>query len=241
MTTKAQLAAALGTTAVLALAAGATGGYFYAKDKLGKEFDERLSAEVASAKKFYSKLHKRDEHDMPSIVETDDMLPVEREAAQAMHRYQGAVVEEEPIYETVKTHDGEEITEEIEISENNVFENNSMNLEDYETLIENRDRDSPYVITLAEHLNNDPEYNQSTLTYFLKDGILVDDRDDIVEDPDAIVGEDNLVLFGHFSGDPKTVYVRNDTIQHDFEIVRHEDSYAFVVHGLQPEPENVEV
>lgn len=231
-------ALALGATAVAFLNIGAAVGYFVAKEKLGKEFDERLKTEVASTKKFYSRLHKRDENDMPSIVETDDMLPVEREAAQAMQRYQGnnTVIDtprEEPVYETATTHTGEAI-------ESNVFDAGlDVSVEEYEALIRNRTEEAPYIITLAEFLNNELEHEQDTLVYFQEDGILVDNQDEVVADPDSIVGDDNLVRFGHFSGDMRKVYVRNEILTHDFEITSHEGRYSFVVLGL--EPENAEV
>ena len=243
MSTK--IIAALGTTALLSLAAGAAGGYFFAKDKLGKEFDERLKTEVAEAKKFYSKLHKRDENDIPQIVETPQSLPIERDAIQAMQRYQGhgsdtsmdPVETAEPeSYQTATDHTGEKVVD------NNVFDNQpDLTVEAYENLIKDRDRDSPYIITLAEYMNNETGYEQSALVYFEGDGILVDDRDEIVDDPDNLVGNDNLVKFGHFSGDPRAVYVRNDTIQHDLEIVKHEGKYSYVVLGLQPDIDSVEV
>jgi hypothetical protein len=228
----AKTALALGATSVVFLNVGAAIGYFFAKEKLGKEFDERLEREVAAAKKFYSKLHKRDEHDITTIVETPESLPVEREAIQAMKMYQGhkaqddASSDEEIEYETVKTHTGEEIVE------NNIFDSSPNDVENYEDLVMSRDENSPYILTLAEYMNNDPDHEQSSLVYFQTDGILVDERDEVVEDPDKIVGDDNLVRFGHFSGDPKVVYVRNLELQHDFEITRHEGSYAFVVHGI---------
>lgn len=250
MTTKSQFVA-IGATSLLSLAIGASAGYFFAKDRLGKDFDARLEYEVASAKRFYSKLHKQGEHDMPNIVEKPDMLPVEREAAQAMQRYQGNntvedLPKEEPTYEMLSAHDGEPIKGDIpapKVSRNNIFDANSMSPEDlqiFEDLIKNRTGDAPYVISVIEFMENHPDHGQDTLVYFLGDKILVDARDEVVDDPDSIVGDDNLVKFGHFSGDPRTVYVRNETLKHDFEITMHEGTYSFVVHGIEPESENVE-
>jgi hypothetical protein len=239
----------LGTAvALVCFQAGSVAGYLYAKSKLGDEFDERLKTEVAEAKRFYSKLHKRDENDMPAIVETSNMLPVEREAAQAMQHYQGNNTlddtprEEPEFYQAAATYSGETKGPDSVpiVKENNIFDSTvDLGVEAYENLVRDRTEEAPYVITLAEFMNNEHNYEQDKLVYFQGDQILVDDRDEVVDNPDEIVGDDNVVKFGHFSGDPNLVYVRNDRLGHDFEITRHEGKYAFVVLGF--ESENVEV
>ena len=66
--------------------------------------------------------------------------------------------------------------------------------------------DDPFVIDPSEFGEN-PEYDTETLTYF-EDGVLVDDVDDVIEEPDIVVGLENLKIFEEFGA--TTVYVRND-------------------------------
>jgi hypothetical protein len=104
---------------------------------------------------------------------------------------------------------------------------------DYAAELEKRG-DDPYVIHIDEFRQNEPEHSQTTVTYYEKDDVLLDEREqDLISDLDGVVGLNNLQLFGHGSGDPNVVYVRNDAIDSDFEICRNPGSYAEEVHGLK--------
>jgi hypothetical protein len=79
--------------------------------------------------------------------------------------------------------------------------------------------DIPYAIDPEEFGDKEEEgWDTTTLTYFA-DGVLVDDVDDVVEQPDIVVGLDNLRIFEEFP-DATCVYVRNETWRTDFEILR---------------------
>lgn len=79
--------------------------------------------------------------------------------------------------------------------------------------------DAPYAIDPEEFGDKEEEgWDTTTLTYFA-DGVLVDDVDEIVEQPDVVVGLDNLRIFEEFP-DATCVYVRNETWRTDFEILR---------------------
>ncbi len=82
--------------------------------------------------------------------------------------------------------------------------------------------------TTWERKNNE----QVSLTYFDGDDVLVDDRDQPVPDPDDSIGEDHLGRFGVGSKDNNIVYVRNDRLELDFEILRSNGKYAQEVLGF---------
>lgn len=63
---------------------------------------------------------------------------------------------------------------------------------------------------------NDSDYETITLKYY-DDDILTDDRDEIIEDPTGIVGDDFKKHFGEYEDD--CVYVRNDNLDIDYEIL----------------------
>src|SRR5690606_9493676 len=79
--------------------------------------------------------------------------------------------------------------------------------------------DKPYVITLEEYMAGEKNYTQTALTYFDGDDVLADERDSIIEDIEATVGRENMLRFGHASNDRNLVYIRNDRIELDFEVV----------------------
>jgi hypothetical protein len=60
---------------------------------------------------------------------------------------------------------------------------------------------------------------------------LTDEVDTIVPDVDATVGVENMLRFGHGSGDPNVVYIRNPKLEADFEVTRSAGKYAKEVLG----------
>lgn len=97
-----------------------------------------------------------------------------------------------------------------------------------------RSPDTPYIIHVDER-GEFETYTEVTLTYYEKDDVLCNERDEVVPDPEreGLVGENSLDRFGHGSGDPTVVYVRNDSLQIVFEIIKSPNAYAEEVHGLQ--------
>lgn len=90
--------------------------------------------------------------------------------------------------------------------------------------------DDPFVIDPSEFGEN-PEYDTETLTYFA-DGVLVDDVDDVIEEPDIVVGLENLKIFEELGA--TTVYVRNDIYKTDYEIIRDDWNYSDLKEPVEP-------
>lgn len=97
--------------------------------------------------------------------------------------------------------------------------------------------DRPYIIN-DEDYGEIEEYDTLQLTYFMGDKKLVDeDADDVIDEPDLHVGLDNLKTFEEFP-DCTGIYVRNDVIKMDFEILRDDFSYEDIVEKEYPEDAN---
>lgn len=77
--------------------------------------------------------------------------------------------------------------------------------------------DEPYPIDPSE-FGNDGKNATMTCTYFA-DGVLVDDVDEVIEDPDLVVGRHHIDIFNEFP-DATCVYVRNDVDGTDYEILK---------------------
>ena len=90
--------------------------------------------------------------------------------------------------------------------------------------------DDPFVIDPSEFGEN-PEYDTETLTYFAE-GVLVDDVDDVIEEPDIVVGLENLKVFEQFGA--TSVYVRNDIYKTDYEIIRDDWNYSDLKEPVEP-------
>ena len=119
-------------------------------------------------------------------------------------------VEEQPVEEVKE----EKEYEEIVVNSGYVNYNKPEQITQHSVL-----EDEPYSIDPEEFGDKEEEgWDTMTLTYFA-DGVLTDDTDEIVEQPDVVVGLDNLKIFEEFP-DATCVYVRNETWRTDFEILR---------------------
>lgn len=93
-----------------------------------------------------------------------------------------------------------------------------------EKIIEEKDvpmPNKPYIIS-PEEFGESGNYTQISLTYY-SDGVLADDEDEIIEDIDDTVGEDFVDHFGDYEDD--SVFVRNDRLRCDYEILKDNRSY----------------
>lgn len=110
----------------------------------------------------------------------------------------------------------EEIVEETIEEYNNIIKHgNYVTTEEIDEEDDYSD-DEPYIIDPSEFGNNG-NYATQTCTYFA-DGVLVDDVDEVIEDPETLVGNLHVDIFRDF--DATSVYVRNDWMKMDFEILK---------------------
>ncbi|HEX4503414.1 MAG TPA: hypothetical protein VH187_20005, partial [Scandinavium sp.] len=86
-------------------------------------------------------------------------------------------------------------------------------------------KDVPYIIHIDEFRENPLSHDQTTYTYYEMDDVLSDSRDTTVDDMDRVIGLGNLGKWGHGSQDPNVVYIRNEELGMDIEVVRDRGSY----------------
>lgn len=108
----------------------------------------------------------------------------------------------------------EEIVEERKQYENIIKRGNYMAVDEEE---QNNVCDEAYPIDPSE-FGNEGKNATETLTYFA-DGVLVNEVDEVVEDPDLVVGRHHIDIFNEFP-DATCVYVRNDLDGMDYEIIK---------------------
>ena len=86
--------------------------------------------------------------------------------------------------------------------------------------------DGIYVIS-PEEFGEDNDYGTESLTYYT-DGIITDTYDNVIEDPIALIG-DGVRHFGEYEDD--SVFVRNDRLRTDYEILADTRRYGDVYNG----------
>ena len=198
------------------LGVGIVDGIFFAKKSLAAKYEAISEQEVADAKRFYSRLNKKEEF---TTVESAAEHLLEGNAVRAIRSYQaddtevaGDVSEDRNIFI-----DPRPLIEKIDFN--------------YEEEILHRSSLAPYIISKEEFLQAETDFPQSTLTYYGGDDILSDEQDGTIDDAEFVVGNDNLKRFGHGSDDGNVVYIRNENLKMDFEIIHSEGKYAVEVQG----------
>lgn len=91
------------------------------------------------------------------------------------------------------------------------------------------DMDEPYVISPEEF--GELDYEKISLTYYADD-VLADEFDGLVENVDSIVGLESLNTFGEYEDD--SVFVRNDKLRCDYEILKDLRRWEDVVNPPKP-------
>lgn len=115
----------------------------------------------------------------------------------------------------------EDVSKLKEVITSNGYTNYSRKNEDEEKE-EDEDVNEPYVISPDEFDTMDG-YDVVSLTYYADD-VLTDERDNVIENPESLVGSDWASHFGEYEDD--SVFVRNDDRMCDYEILADTRRYA---------------
>ena len=83
------------------------------------------------------------------------------------------------------------------------------------------DMEKPYVISPDEYGETD-DYDLYSYTYYA-DKVLADENNEPIEDVDQRIGLESLNHFGEYGDD--SVYVRNDELKADYEILLDNEKY----------------
>lgn len=100
---------------------------------------------------------------------------------------------------------------------------------------DDKDIRPPFTISAEDFENDQHDSDTVTLSFYTEDGVLADDRDEMVEEPLDKVGEDGLELL---RGTPEdVVYFHSDTYDANYEVyVLHGMSYKHSVLGQDDKP-----
>ena len=215
---------------VTAFCGGLGLGYFIGKEKLKERLIDELEADIDYVINQMDEEGAEPEDDYQVVVTPrSDPSTITVDKEELLSRY-GLFPEDEI--------DQEELDYIKKQEENrvNVFATSSDNWV-YQSEIEDRSTEEPYVIHKDEFWTEEFNYDQSTLTYFEIDDILIDDKDTPVYNYPSIIGE---LKFGHGSEDQNVFYVRNDRLKSEYEVLLDKGSYAVEVLGLEYEQEKEE-
>lgn len=199
---------AAGVVAVGSCAASSVAGYFFAKGRLTKQFEDLLAKEILATKKFYAIVNKDGvTPEQLNLPKPEQEVP--EEIKLVLDRYAGRT-------EKIQYH---RPVEKPEVITQNIFANV-------------QDDPKPELITEAEYLENGPEYTQVSYTYYQGDGTVADQSDEVVEDVPKNLGLENFEHFGEGDWDPNILYIMNRRLEHMYEINLSSGKYSVEVMGL---------
>lgn len=132
---------------------------------------------------------------------------------------------------TVKEYSNEDNANELP-TENDISEEENefmQNLGDEvaDEVAEPEPKKEPYLISLGEFYEERREYDKITIDWYDGDNVILDEREEPIDDIVGYVGCSMTELFGKppADGDPDSRFVRNDRYGTDYEIIRHHGSW----------------
>jgi hypothetical protein len=236
-----QLSAAAAASAMVA----ASATYVLVKKKLEREYADLSDREIREARAYFAQMNKvevfSDPETLAAKLYEDETVPTKEPEVSY-----GGVVDDLDYRSKTNYHKPSEIAVEnlVEAAEEmeeavetvrNVFKDSEPvdKVEfDYDVELANRSPEAPYVISREEYESKEQEYEQAQLAWYIQDDVLADHADDPIEEIESTVGMSNLDKFGHGSGDNNIVYIRNERLELDFEVLRSNASFLEVVHGI---------
>lgn len=215
-----------GIIASVAFAGGAAASYFVLRKRLAAQYNDELESQVKLAKEYYSKLNKSDRWSTPaSAAEAMNSKVSVPSHEEIVEMYQGSEDEGKPEPEVVSDNAPARV--------NNVFTSRRGWDQAAEESKREARPDEPYVISEEEYLENELDFEQSSLTYYAGDNVLTDEKDAPIDMIDMVVGSGNLERFGHGNhSNGNIVFIRNPGTKMEFEVALHEGKYAHEVLGF---------
>ncbi len=100
----------------------------------------------------------------------------------------------------------------------------------YENEQNTRDPEKPYVIHKDEFFSGESGFRQGQCTYYAGDNVMTNELETVVANHGPMFGD---LRWGHGSGDPTVVYIRNEKLSLEWEVILHTGHYAYEVMGLE--------
>lgn len=194
------------TIFTVGLAIGSAVSYIYNS----KKFNAQLDDEIEKTKSYYENKYLKTEESVEKDLTVEEPINAEKteEYSKMINRYDSpAVKSDEKETKKIKATFYDPLTDEIEEVE---VEGNMTH-----------DELKPYVISPDEF--GETDYKIISLNYYA-DNVLTDEFDNIIDDVEGTVGEASLDTFGEYEDD--TVFVRNDSLEIDYEICADLRAYS---------------
>lgn len=196
---------------------GATVGFLAGKKYYDDFYADLAQDEIDSVKEAFSKYPVKVEEDRSSEHEEEDRC---RTAPNPLSR---SSLDGNPYEQAKQNYNllGLEVKTEPNVK-------SEPNVKKVTVTVSEPDPDVPYIISDVEFSEEYDHHEKLTLLYYRLDDVLCDDTDDVVEDVEEVIGLEALDALDRDT----TVWVRNETLGIDCEVIGLNKSYAEDVHGI---------
>jgi hypothetical protein len=198
---------------VVAGAIGFGAGYFFAKKRLETKYEKIAKDEIAEMRIYFLHQQKATEARLKApITEVVEYLGYKK--AEEAEKVEETPAIEEPVENAFETKPTDGFVWDYKVEKDRRAANPG----------------KPYVVHLDEY--GEEGYDTVCYTFYDEDEILANERDEVIDNVDELVGLENLQRFGQGTGNVNIVLIRNEALTMDIEIARANGSYAADVHGF---------
>jgi len=213
----------LALAGIVSVGVAATGiTYFSMKKRTESRFLALLEQEVERTEKFYAEK----KPDLSSLVSD---IAEDARVMETLNNYREMAVkyaEKEPVEEGLREVAHNVFTD-ADDDENDPRSDDEFDYEEQERL---KEAGKPYVLEHDQFFSSD--YQSSQLTWYEGDSVLADDTDKHINDIGKLMGGTDNLKWGYGSHDWNIVYIRNDDLELDFEVVKATGKYTEQVMGF---------
>jgi len=188
---------------------GAAAGAYITYQKMVEDEEERINAEVETA---LGRL--RCNEVKKGAVKVSEMKEEEREHVKAENLAYTEIAKQYKTFEE----DAEEMND----------KDLNKHLAEREHPTDDEKEKTPVIYEITRDEYDESDFVGLTYTYFNEDDILLDEGDDVVDKPEELVGD----MLSQFDDRQEVMYVRNNALGIDFEIIRRFSSYAEDILGV---------
>lgn len=213
---------------------GSVTTYTLVRKALALEYRDIAEEEIASVKESYDLLYKQGKYADPKVA-----LETFKERVSELEDYADKLDENGYFkYDEVEEDSTEELTV---VKETETLPDGRPIPEDVvkdildERPAPTRDPSKPYVITVEEFMQDNEDYSKITVNYYEDDNTLASEDETIVHHHEKLIGSDFTNYVGWNAGSDHVVYVRNENMSSDFEVLVSQGGYAEEVLGILPD------
>jgi len=224
---------------------GFVSGYKFTKEKIRAEVMKEAEAEIKTAREFWRQKAEALNNEMGKARVAGKVEGIVEREGYVTPEDNEPEVERKPVFRPVfpkadPTPMREDLEPEVTVQGDllrTLRDDDKSKNEEWDYTEELRKRENapslPYVIHQDEFSVGTAGYTKSVFTYYSADEVLVDEKNTVIESPAKFVGMENLEKFGHGTDDWNVVFIRNNSLRMEIEVVRLPDqSYEEHVLGL---------